>query len=848
MKQSSSRRREQRRASKVYACAAESCGKVYSRAEHLARHQLNHNPTKVYNCDVPNCDCSFVRSDLYNRHRNRHMSEYLQQGGIQSPSACGNDDRLSDCTNFTESTEEKNLQHPTTNWQLPPHEEITTCVRDEGRKSIPPPQQPPWGPDEFPVCEISNQMQTTLQQPMNQQNQNVHIVEQQRPLDIGVWSGDLLPPVSMPFFGSEDYYRSPLTIPDEFIQFLFNGTQFSTPKPDESSITTNILGTQAQGQWNTDIFNELSLPQMAPVMDLTSNEKLLNPMELSEEKTQEVRALMINRLCGNKHAPESNLQNSLLDKCQDPSLDMMSRTRMQGYIDNYWKIFHPRLPILHQPSFSPNTAPNLLLVAIMIIGASYPSSDDPSMADARSEFSNVLAWYLRWEVFSSMHWHSEELWVFQALLLLETYEKIYSSRALHERAHVHHATTITLMRRGSFLSAKSPLHSPPSYEYNDPSDERVVRSLAERWWDEWIAREAARRVAFAAFMMDSVHAALFGHSMTMTSYEMRLVLPCDDALWSAASVKEVQKIETTLRSYGVRPIPFLEGLQKILNGQEISTNSFGRSILLCGLLSVGWHMKQREVQISSLDISSLGVRKDNKWMESIAKAFDLWKVSCGPNSRGNPGNRPTWFGDGDAAFETVSTFYHLAQFSTHVDIVDCQIFAGATRILGRVVGSQEISSVRHRIRNVWAPTVGARKATFHALRCLIAAFQEMMENDKFNHSDFLSNFAKQNTPVQRWVLYSAALIVWCYSYAVDGPLHTNISTSSTFDGHIHDMKQFLTRAENIKSPEDVAFYRLNGTAGLLNVMCYIFRKDSWELLQEGAQLLTNCIKLIDKGR
>ncbi len=46
-----------------------------------------------------------------------------------------------------------------------------------------------------------------------------------------------------------------------------------------------------------------------------------------------------------------------------------------------------------------------------------------------------------------------KLWVFQTLLLLELYEKMFSTRELHERAHIHHATTITLMRRGRSLIA-----------------------------------------------------------------------------------------------------------------------------------------------------------------------------------------------------------------------------------------------------------------------------------------------------------------------------------------------------------------------------------------------------------
>jgi hypothetical protein len=176
------------------------------------------------------------------------------------------------------------------------------------------------------------------------------------------------------------------------------------------------------------------------------------------------------------------------------------------------------------------------------------------MAASASEFSTTLAWLLRWEIFSSMHIQSDSIWVFQALLLLETYEKTYSSRTLHERAHIHHATTITLMRRGSFLVGRSPLDFPSNYEENLALGEGMKRSINDVWWDGWIRREAIRRVTFAAFIIDSTHAAMFGHSMVMVTHEMRQVLPCDEAQWSASSANEVRNIMTVLRSNGVRPV------------------------------------------------------------------------------------------------------------------------------------------------------------------------------------------------------------------------------------------------------------------------------------------------------
>lgn len=60
---------------KKYECPAKDCGKAYSRAEHLYRHQLNHTPKQIYNCDFPGCDRHFVRADLCARHKERHTAK-----------------------------------------------------------------------------------------------------------------------------------------------------------------------------------------------------------------------------------------------------------------------------------------------------------------------------------------------------------------------------------------------------------------------------------------------------------------------------------------------------------------------------------------------------------------------------------------------------------------------------------------------------------------------------------------------------------------------------------------------------------------------------------------------------
>ncbi|KAJ5700498.1 hypothetical protein N7536_003511 [Penicillium majusculum] len=60
---------------RVHACQYPACGKVFTRAEHRRRHELNHNPEASYRCATQGCKKAFHRADLLARHMERHELE-----------------------------------------------------------------------------------------------------------------------------------------------------------------------------------------------------------------------------------------------------------------------------------------------------------------------------------------------------------------------------------------------------------------------------------------------------------------------------------------------------------------------------------------------------------------------------------------------------------------------------------------------------------------------------------------------------------------------------------------------------------------------------------------------------
>ncbi|KAJ5577524.1 uncharacterized protein N7459_006488 [Penicillium hispanicum] len=780
--QPSKRRRRTRRAppDRKFECTHEGCGKSYSRAEHLYRHQLNHTPKQIFRCDFPNCYRSFVRQDLCIRHRERHT---------------------------------------TSGSQLQKRDSFATDSHDDPPKPLIPASSP-----SSPSMTAADYRFMT--DPGAQSSKSP--TSTSYPLSTGVeatgvpvsgytdFAGILGQPASMldfdsmsnvyPIFGGETYNRSPFAMADDFAAWLF-----SEPMAPLGYGMMPLV----QNQFYV---NESSYQNFCPVtpqhpMSVTS---ILDsgslPAIISEEKRHELLQLMATRFNEAAYSADAKRKDALMDGDLNSERHVLSLRMMQTYIGSYWYHFHAQLPILHQPTFAADRTPNLLLLAIMAIGAATLDKVHGHLAmETAAELASFIVWHLRWEIFMDADFRPPaRLWVFQALLLLEVYEKMFSTRALHERAHIHHDTTLTLMRRGSSLIGQSSFDTPDAKEEDES-------------WSHWIKAEATRRVAFAAFVLDSTHATMFGHSAKMVAHELRLPLPCDKALWAATSAAEVARVQSSLQSHGVRPVMFLDGLKRTLNGQPVRTNAFGRAILMAGLLSVSWHLNQRDLQVTSLGVGqTLGGRE--KWRTALLRAFDNWRRDF-DEALGHSTS---------AESESRDVLHGLAHMGSHVDIVDLQIFAGAGRLMGRPITARDYSTAREKTEQ-WATKASARDATFYALKFLIACFSEpfLQSGEYIARDDYLLN--------RSWVMYFAGLVVWTYGFALDGPLRPSPVLATPAERR-HDMHKFLERVGGVHEPNDLENMKgRNECLGLLMVMRDSFANPRWELLGEAVRLLDSCI-------
>ena len=680
---------------------------------------------------------------------------------------------------------------------------------------------------------------------------------------------------TVPVFAGDGYSRSPFAMADDFAAWLFGDphlnnassgglrhdpTSLGGPNSmDDSGNTSRLPYGVDDGSVNGQ-FGQ-SIPPQHPMSVTSILDPALPQPILSEEKRQQLLDLIVRRFYETDRAPVRKQKEAFLGGDHDEPSHVLSLRMMQTYIGSYWYHFHPQMPILHKPTFSADNAQNLLLIAVIAIGAScLDKVHGLPVTKAGAELSNFLAWHLREEIFKDVDFiPPAKLWVFQALLLLEIYEKMYSTRLLHERAHVHHGTTLTLLRRGSSLIGRSGLDSPPMVKDEmtgqtaNGGQLTSATNTPDQWWNHWIISEATRRVAFAAFIIDSIHATMFGHGATMVAHEMKLPLPCDESLWSATSSAEVGRIEQNLQASGVKPISFFNGLKSTLSGKTVRTNPFGRTALMAGLLSVSWHMNQRDVQVRAIGATALGGRE--KWRSVLTKAFDFWRRDFDQSVGKSSGPAPTSYQppgklDEENIFESRTVLHHLAHMAMHVDIVSCQIFAKAGRLLGRTTLPSDYAIAQRRIKEHWAPKPSARDATFFSLKFLAQVL--IPDGASSQHSPTsIRNFgptgysARDDFLLNRpWVLYFAALIVWSYGYALDGAL-ASPPDMSTPEQQTSDMRLFLARVGGVEKPDDLETTRdRNACMGMLYILQKMFRDCRWELLHEAANLLGNCIDML----
>ncbi|PPJ58533.1 hypothetical protein CBER1_07170 [Cercospora berteroae] len=1006
-RRSKKKRRVVKTMDKKYECPQPDCGKSYSRAEHLYRHQLNHTPKQIYYCDFPGCDRNFVRADLCARHKERHtakgshlqrkdafMNSQRQQpnpgtkpGTSKDVASTHTESSPSDSAHSVQQlslSDSKAYISPAT--QLPPslytaagdqqqypnasqhHQQLSSLPiggpngadSHQGASGtygtyqsnfngaqhvVPSPSSstarrysvdsqfsrpnamtnghvqplamhPPPVPGHQPQTPVYTQSPYQTQEPRgaNQQYQANSATSSLPPLPpfemqppaynnrsnamntsamtaeyqfqpshdapgsmvpeldaFGQYTGGYI----MPVFGMDSFNRSSHTgfdfaqlIEDPGVSFVDGPSppfdlHYSMQVPGltqprleaDDGLPSQLPDTEADNDKSPEIY-AMDLSMRESNITEQRQRRIINMVEKWED---------IERVPG-QMSKDKFLPGDVTDPTHPLSVEML-----KTYLTSFWIHIHQQMPIMHRPSFNGQTCPDLLLLAMMCLGACcLDRTHTPERIKASAELSFFCAWHIRWEIFKEAEFRPPaKMWTFQTMLLLELFEKMYSTRALHERAHIHHATTLTVMRRGSSLigrgatdeakAREDPTRTPPGPE---GSINTSGQNTADPWWNNWISKEASLRVGYAAFVIDSTHAAMFGHAAAMAPADLELQLPCDESIWAAQSGAEVMRAEGSLKANGFQRLTFQEGLKRIMHGKPVRTNVFGRVILMAGLLNLSWQMNSRELQATTFSAQN-SIGNPIKWRLTLCHAFDHWrkdfdeslvKAEATSDPPVDLGNKSNCHKDHrDNAFESRTCLHSLAHMALHAEIVDVEVLAGADRVLGRDILDVDRVVVRQRMQE-WASSPRARDAVFYAMRFLREVLMPGPESStphtgRMRSKTGIPYSARDDYLLNRpYILYYACMVVWAYGYLLDGPITNRKFELLTVEAQVWDMQQFLGVLDRIKDPSELDnVTNRNRVIGLLVLMRDCFETPRWELLEESGRQLELCIEMLCPG-
>ncbi|ONH67568.1 Zinc finger protein klf1 [Cyberlindnera fabianii] len=847
-KHKSAKKRRKRRPAGVFNCDFEGCDKRFTRQEHLARHKLNHNPTVIYNCTWNGCDKSFVRSDLRERHVKRHEMRKLKEEAKARNAALNPNKRRRVRSRQVQPPPEVSTQDPNA---AQPLQDKSTAQNDSSVI-----KEDPSEVKKLPINSLDSIILPNIEDsaPINIHNYDNedHLsaargeVAALHPSDIsdliGHSKGNSL------LVGQAPFLTTPPTPPSINVPLSNSGEP-----PQSAASPARLVNWLFDDQVGNDIGTMDSVPHF-------TNGNFFNPDDdpfgLSSDLLNDILVIPPN-------FPHPAHQTTITPEVQQSLIRVVPAIathdhlqHLDLFLEAYWTCFHTQYPILHKPSFSTQTCPPILLLSIIMLGAAYYTSNPDSIFERTPrEFGDIIAEPLRGIIFASRDFQPpSHVWVIQSLLMLEHYERLSTNRILHERAYVHHGTTIQLLRRSPGLGG-NPLNNKTDY---DSAQSATI-------WEKWIQFETLKRSALFAFYMDSTHGIVFGYQLMLFTHQIQLSLPCDEELWdSYLTPKEIPNKSEQL--------PFLSALKKLLNREPVQTSRFGKKILLSGLLTIMFQMQQRDLQGSLLEFDELR----DTWKDSLSLAFDYWNCDI-MNGCCNTPNAIYWKDvdrkhDLPLALREDDTrckfpVYHMAQITLRIQHYDYYIYAGAPWRMNVEAEASDYELVDKKIKE-WASSLSGKISVVYGYMFLFEMFLSPQDSTRQWEYKFHSN--EEAIWERLNVLALVILLVWSYNFSNDGPesrvlLHdpreTRLVPKESGLAYLRRVRDEFTRFAgefvHTSHPGDSVKYhnmiRLMATklphirnkhhmAGLLNMMSEIFKDNYWEVGDEFSRLIRNCYR------
>ncbi|CDK27128.1 unnamed protein product [Kuraishia capsulata CBS 1993] len=819
--------RRRKRGTGPFECTFEGCGKIFSRSDHMARHSLNHSVDNRFQCEWPGCTRLFTRHDVMKKHQSRHADRENRPK------------KANTVTPSTTSTASQTPERLTTSFSL---QEIPT-TKGETKKISPSSLKV-----QFITPEVYSQASNGALAMMQNASHNIDnssldtLLQSSNPPETDPKGLNTTPVANEsagdPSLGVELPASTPLS-PSHLIKWLMR---------DPANLSPDSSGNSAHpenGAFHDYYDGHLGSSTISMLKEIFA----ITPEFPTANYQSDVDETLIVSMLG--YIP--SLQNH-------PDFEI---PKIKYFLELYWLMYHSQYPILHRPSFSTFQVHPLLLLSMVMIGASFSKSSNSSdnfNLVAPDELADMIADPLRWLIFSCEEAKPAcKSWVIQSLLILETYEITKTSRTLHERACIYNGAKIQLLRRSPILGG-----DPSKDVSSDPSHSNTL-------WRTWIESESMKRVAWMSFYVDTMNAVVYGHPVNVHAYQINLSLPCPDEFWDYDNVDRNEAPNSVVQM----PL-FSEALKRLLQKETVQTGIFGRKILLAGLLNLTLQAREKDSQLSILGWDSVKER----WTETIGAALDNWRTqlpegsccitsSCVYHSDVNPSTIPGSLQPRDLRCKFPE--FHAAQIFQKVTHYDYIVYAGAPKRMNVPILPEDYEIVARRVTK-WANSLAGRLCVVNSYILLC----EMMISPEgaAEPVNFVYEPNKDPFIYRPNVVISAVLSLWVYSFHLYGPESFFYSSKSNFrvDGEyvpaMEDACTYLRRIRNefaqltgkslgsLHTMNSVSYGQtikefaealpsiknVNNLVGLLSILSRSYIRCRWETGREYGKLLGTCVR------
>lgn len=264
-------------------------------------------------------------------------------------------------------------------------------------------------------------------------------------------------------------------------------------------------------------------------------------------------------------------------RSQKGSFVLPSLPIVNVFIRLFFQNFSPQMPVLHHATINTNEdLPAPLLAAIVIIGAIY------SHLKHTRRFAIVLLDIVRWHLQIAIECDNslmrDPMIIYAEALICHTGLWCGNKRAF-ELAEVVRGSLVTHIRRVQFGERLVTTERPPT-----PAE---GKSSLNSDWQEWIAQESRRRLAWVVYTIDCQFPSILNLPSTISIGEVcNLGCPCDDEFWFTSSAKNWKNLlgpasVPPSRSFSAAVGPFI--LETLIPGDARNSARAGKHLPILNL-------------------------------------------------------------------------------------------------------------------------------------------------------------------------------------------------------------------------------------------------------------------------